>query len=87
MQECFNTPTSLTTINQGQLTMADSKLAHIEHLSQQVSNRFKSITDIMSQAWIEHELMRESLMNLITLYHEFMKEFNNDIYPHNRSKH
>lgn len=45
--------------------MAKLTLAHIEHLSQHLSDRYKTLNDLMSQAWLDHELARETLRRLI----------------------
>lgn len=52
--------------------MADDNLAQLERLSQQLTRRFKHLEDLMSQAWIEHELIRGDLRNLVTAYYCYL---------------
>ncbi len=54
--------------NFGGVTMADHKIAQIEHLSQRLSHKLKRINDLISEAWLEHELARESLRQLFNAY-------------------
>jgi len=52
--------------------MADLTLAQIEHLSQRLTHKLKNLDDLISQAWLEHELARESLRQLIKMYYEWL---------------
>jgi len=52
--------------------MAETTLAQIELISQQLSARYKCIEDLMSQAWLEHELARESLRHLCKTYNQWL---------------
>lgn len=52
--------------------MANDKIAHFEQLSQRLSEKFRLIEDLMTQAWLEHELARESFRNLYRTYHEWL---------------
>jgi hypothetical protein len=45
--------------------MVKKNVAQIEHLSQQLSNQLKGLNDLLSQSWVDHELARETLRNLI----------------------
>jgi len=52
--------------------MANANLAHFEQLSQRLTDKFKSIEDLMTHAWLEHELARESLRQLLKAYYEWL---------------
>ena len=52
--------------------MAEITVAHFEQLSQRLSSKFKLIEDLMTQAWLEHELARESFRQLYKTYHEWL---------------
>ena len=54
--------------------MAKSNVAHLEQLSQQITRRFKHLDDLMSQSWLEHELIRGDLRNLFTVYYCWLGE-------------
>ena len=52
--------------------MADDNLAQLVGLSQQLTRRFKHLEDLMSQAWLEHELIRGDLRNLFITYYCYL---------------
>jgi len=52
--------------------MAIENIAHFERLSQRLSEKFRLIEDLMTQAWLEHELARESFRQLYKTYHEWL---------------
>jgi hypothetical protein len=52
--------------------MTKSTIAQVELLSQQLTRRFKIMNDLMSQAWLEHELAREAFRQLLTTYYKFL---------------
>jgi len=52
--------------------MAIENIAHFEQLSQRLSSKFKLIEDLMTQAWLEHELARESFRQLYKAYYEWL---------------
>lgn len=54
--------------------MTKSTIAQVELLSQQLTRRFKTMHDLMSQVWLEHELARESFRQLVTTYYKFLGE-------------
>ena len=54
--------------------MTETTVAQIELLSQQLTNRFKKTNELMNEAWLEHELIRESLRHLLTTYYQFLGE-------------
>ncbi len=54
--------------------MTKSTVAQVELLSQQLTNRFKRIEDLMSQAWLEHELARDSFRQLLITHYKFLGE-------------
>jgi hypothetical protein len=54
--------------------MANTTVAQFELLSQQLTNRFKTVDDLMSQAWLEHELARDALRHLLKIYYQWLSE-------------
>jgi hypothetical protein len=54
--------------------MAKTTVAQFELLSQQLTNRFKRTEDLLSQAWLEHELARDALRHLLTTYYQWLSE-------------
>lgn len=52
------------------MIMTETTVAQIELLSQQLTNRFKKTNELMNEAWLEHELIRESLRHLLTTYYK-----------------
>lgn len=54
--------------------MAKSNLIQLEHLSQQLTRRFKHLEGLMSQSWLEHELIRGDLRDLFTVYYRWLGE-------------
>lgn len=54
--------------------MADSSLAQIMRLSQQLTFQFNEVNHRVSKAWLELELARETLRNLLITYDEWLKE-------------
>ena len=52
--------------------MAKDSVAQLEHLTQQLSRRFKRIEAQMSDSWIEHELIRGDLRNLFKVYYSWL---------------
>lgn len=54
--------------------MAKDNVAQIEHITQQLSRRFKRLELHMSDAWIEHELIRGDLRDLFKVYYVWLSE-------------
>ena len=54
--------------------MANNNLAQLEHLSQQLTRRFMHLEDLLSQAWLEHELVRGDLRDLFVVYYRWLGE-------------
>ncbi|EKE10208.1 MAG: hypothetical protein ACD_16C00067G0004 [uncultured bacterium] len=54
--------------------MAYSKIAHILRLSQQLTFQFNEVNHRISKAWLELELARETLRNILMLHDEWLKE-------------
>ncbi len=54
--------------------MADNNVAQLERLSQQLTRRFRHLEDLMSQAWLEHELLRGDLRDLVKGYYRWLGE-------------
>ena len=54
--------------------MANNNLAQLEHLSQQLTRRFMHLEDLLSQAWLEHELVRGNLRDLFVVYYRWLGE-------------
>ncbi len=54
--------------------MAKDNVAQIEHITQQLSRRFKCLELHMSDAWIEHELIRGDLRDLFKVYYVWLGE-------------
>lgn len=61
--------------------MADHNLIQLEHLSQQLTRRFMHLEDLMSQAWVEHELARGDLRQFFIHYYSWVGEHG---IPHDR---
>lgn len=54
--------------------MANDTIAQLEYLSQQLTKRFRDLEDLMTQAWLEHELIRGSLRDFFTVYYRWLGE-------------
>ena len=54
--------------------MTEPSLAQVLRLVQQLTYQFNDVNHRISKAWIELELARENLRNLITTYDEWVKE-------------
>ena len=54
--------------------MTKTTVAQVELLSQQLTRRFKTMNDLMSQAWLEHELARDTFRQLLTAHYKFLGE-------------
>lgn len=52
--------------------MDKTTIAQLELLSQQLTNRFKRTEDLLSQAWLEHELARDALRHLLKTYYQWL---------------
>jgi hypothetical protein len=52
--------------------MTATTVAQVELLSQQLTRRFKKMNDLMSQAWLEHELARETFRQLLIAHYKFL---------------
>lgn len=65
--------------------MTATTVAQVELLSQQLTNRFKKANDLMNEAWLEHELARDSFRQLLVAYYKVLGEgghsssFNTDV--------
>lgn len=60
--------------NPQELTMAKHNVAQLEYLSQQLTKRFRHLEDLMSQSWLEHELIRGDLRDLFSVYYRWLGE-------------
>lgn len=54
--------------------MAKNSVTQLEHLTQQLSRRFKRLEVHMSDSWIEHELIRGDLRDLFKVYYSWLGE-------------
>ena len=54
--------------------MANTNLTQLEHLFQRLTHRFKHLEDLISQAWLEHELIRGSLRDISIVYYRWLAE-------------
>ncbi len=54
--------------------MTETTIAQVELLSQQLTRRFKTMNDLMSQVWLEHELARDSFRQLLVAHYKFLGE-------------
>jgi len=54
--------------------MTKTTVAQVELLSQQLTRRFKKINDLMSEAWLEHELARDTHRQLLNAHYKFLGE-------------
>ena len=52
--------------------MTDTRVAQVERLAQQLTNRFKRTKDLLDEAWLEHELAREDLRHLLVAYYKWL---------------
>ena len=54
--------------------MTASTVAQVELLSQQLTHRFKKINDLMNEAWLEHELARDTFRQLLVAHYKVLGE-------------
>ena len=54
--------------------MTDEKLAHLESISQLLIFQIKNINQLMAKAWVELELARSDLRELMAIYAEWEEE-------------
>lgn len=54
--------------------MVKSNLIQLERSAQHLTHRFKRLEDLMDEAWLEHELIRENLRDLFTIYYRWLGE-------------
>jgi hypothetical protein len=54
--------------------MDDFKLAHLEHLSQQLIHQVKTVNTLIARSWYELELLRQDLRALSKAYDEWLAE-------------
>lgn len=54
--------------------MVNDKLAQILRVSQELTYQFNAVNQLISKAWLELELARESLRSLISLQDELEQE-------------
>ncbi|MBX9621456.1 MAG: hypothetical protein K2X28_05455 [Alphaproteobacteria bacterium] len=52
--------------------MVKSNLIQLERSAQHLTHRFKRLEDLMDEAWLEHELIREDLRNMFTAYYGWL---------------
>ncbi|MBA3814595.1 MAG: hypothetical protein H0X26_08980 [Alphaproteobacteria bacterium] len=52
--------------------MTDSTVAQVELLSQQLTRRFKKMTDLMNEVWLEHELARDTFRQLLVAHYKVL---------------
>jgi len=58
--------------------MAEPNLAHILRLSQQLTYKLNEVNHLISKAWLDLELARETLRNLSASYEQWLVEKNID---------
>jgi len=58
--------------------MAKIDLAHILRLSQQLTYKLNDVNHLISKAWLDLELARETLRNLSASYDQWLAEKNID---------
>ena len=56
------------------IIMANTSIAQLEHLSQQISNRLRNLDQLIADAWIEHELLRGSMREFSKTYYIFLSK-------------
>ena len=54
--------------------MTEPSLAQVLRLIQQLTYQFNDVNHHISKAWLELELARETLRNLMTTYDEWLKD-------------
>ncbi len=54
------------------IAMTDSNVAQVELLSQQLTRRFKKMTDLMNEVWLEHELARDTFRQLLVAHYKVL---------------
>ncbi|MDP3445220.1 MAG: hypothetical protein Q8T08_20360 [Ignavibacteria bacterium] len=54
--------------------MADSKLAHLEHLSQHLIYQVKDVNNLIAKAWYNLEIIRQTLRGMSEAYDEWVFE-------------
>ena len=60
-QGCTNIQYATNQSNCKGVTMADLKLAHIEHLVQHLIYQVKDVNNLIAKAWYDLELIRQTL--------------------------
>ncbi len=66
-------PAAITTDRKGSI-MTKNNVAQLEHLSQQLTQRFTRLDDLINQAWLEHELVRGALRDFFKVYYGWLGE-------------
>ena len=54
--------------------MAKVTISQIAHLSQELSSNFKELNNLMSKAWLQHELVKSQMDDITSFYKEFAKQ-------------
>lgn len=54
--------------------MTKVKISHISEVSQQLSKDLRELINLMSKAWIQHELANSRFVEIQSLYKKFAKQ-------------
>lgn len=52
--------------------MTDQRVAQVEHFAQQLSKKLRKIDELINEAWLEHELARDTFRQLLIAHYKFM---------------
>jgi hypothetical protein len=52
--------------------MTNERVAQVELLAQQLSKKLRKIDELMNEAWLEHELARDTFRQLLIAHYKFM---------------
>lgn len=52
--------------------MTNERVAQVELLAQQLSKKLRKIDELMNEAWLEHELVRDIFRQLLVAHYKFM---------------
>lgn len=54
------------------IAMTNDRVTQVELLAQQLSKRLKKIDVLMDEAWLEHELARDTFRQLLMAHYKFL---------------
>ena len=54
--------------------MTNERVPQVELLAQQLSKKLRKIDELMNEAWLEHELVRDTFRQLLVAHYKFLGE-------------